>query len=72
MKHLSNWHDFNPHDPQTFPKVNAPIQVRYKSGKVNVGYSRDFFPGSELLSDSPIKGWRYIKAQDLPGVLSDA
>jgi hypothetical protein len=63
MQHLSDWHTFNPRDPQTYPKVDAPIQVRYESGSLSVGFSRDFFPGSGLLSDSLITGWRYVKLE---------
>jgi hypothetical protein len=40
--HLSEWHPFNPRDRQTYPKVEAPIQVRYESGGVSVGHSHDF------------------------------
>jgi hypothetical protein len=65
MKHLSEWHTFNSRDRQTYPKVDAYIQVRYESGKVSVGFSHEFLPASGLLSDSLIKGWRYIKAETL-------
>jgi hypothetical protein len=61
MQHLSEWHTFNARDRQTYPKVDAPIQVRYESGSVSVGFSHDFFPASALLSDSLIRDWRYIK-----------
>jgi hypothetical protein len=67
MQHLSEWHAFNPRDRQTYPKEDAPVQVRYGSGKVTVGFSHDFFPTSGLLSDSLITAWRYIKAETLPG-----
>jgi hypothetical protein len=66
MQHLSEWHSFNPRDFKTYPKVNAPIQVRYESGKVSEGFSRDFFPAPGLLSDSLITNWRYIKGEALP------
>jgi hypothetical protein len=65
MQHLSEWHTFNSRDRQTYPKVNAPVQVRYHSGRVSVGFSHDFFPASDLLPDSLIKDWRYIKAEAL-------
>jgi hypothetical protein len=62
MRHLSEWHTFDPRDPQTYPKVDAPVQVRCESGGGNIGFSRDFFPATGLLSDSLITGWRYIKS----------
>jgi hypothetical protein len=65
MQHLSEWHILNARDRQTYPKVDAPIQVRYESGRVSVGYSHDFFPASGLPSDSLIKAWRYIKGEAL-------
>jgi hypothetical protein len=67
MQHLSEWHTFNARDRQTYPKVDAPIQVRYESGRLSVGFRHDFFPASGLLSYSLISGWRYIKAEALPG-----
>jgi hypothetical protein len=65
MQHLSEWHPFNSQDRQTYPKVDAPIEVRYGSGTVSVGFRHDFFPASGLLSDSLITGWRYIKLEEL-------
>jgi hypothetical protein len=67
MQHLSEWHAFNPRDRQTYPKEDAPVQVRYGSGKVSVGFSHDLFTTSGSLSDSLITAWRYIKAETLPG-----
>lgn len=61
MEHLSEWHALNPTDQRTYPKVDSPLQVRYGSGKTEEGFSSDFFPGTGLLSDSLIVGWRYIK-----------
>jgi hypothetical protein len=63
--HLSEWHTFNLRDRQTYPKVDAPVQVQYESGQVSVGFSHDFFPVSGLLSDSLITDWRYIKPEAL-------
>jgi hypothetical protein len=65
MKHLSNWHDFNPEDRSTYPKVDAAVQVRYDGGSEAEGYRDDFFPLCRRLSDSTIVNWRYIKATDI-------
>jgi hypothetical protein len=65
MRHLSRWHTCDPRDRETYPKVVAPIEVKYESGNVCVGFSHDLFPVLGLLSDSLITGWRYIKAGSL-------
>ena len=44
MAHLSDWHVFNPSDRKTYPKVNAPVQVRFDSGQTEEGDSLKFFP----------------------------
>jgi hypothetical protein len=61
MDHLSDWHVFDPTDRKTYPKVKAPVQVRFQGGKLEEGDSRVFFPQTELLPTSSIIGWRYIK-----------
>jgi hypothetical protein len=66
MRYLSEWNAFNPNDRETYPKVNAPVQVTYEGGRVGEGFSLDFFPASGLLSGSLITRWRYIKQEDLP------
>jgi hypothetical protein len=61
MDHLSNWHVFDPTDRKTYPKVAAPVQVRFEDGRLEEGDSRMFFPRVEPLPSSSIIGWRYIK-----------
>lgn len=61
MAHLSDWHLFNPSDRKTYPKVKAPVQVRFNDGKLEEGDSRTFFPTTRLLPCSSINGWRYIR-----------
>ena len=46
MDHLSDWHGFDARDTSTYPKVNAPVQIRYADGGLAVGYTLDFFPRS--------------------------
>jgi hypothetical protein len=61
MASIGEWHDFNPVDRSTYPKVNSPIQVRDAIGVRSEG---DFF---KLISDArqmlkpKITGWRYVK-----------
>jgi hypothetical protein len=61
MTHISEWHNFNPADRSTYPKVNSPIQVKDAAGGRLEG---DFL---KLVSDArqrlkpKIVGWRYIK-----------
>jgi hypothetical protein len=61
MAHLSDWHVLDPNDRETYPKVNAPVQVRFEDGKLAQGDSRMFFPQLKLLTTSAINAWRYIK-----------
>ena len=59
MEHLSEWHDLTPSDRDTYPKVDAPLQVQYDNGGLFTGYRDDFFPREgHLLSDSRITCWR--------------
>jgi hypothetical protein len=62
MAHLSDWHLFYASDRKTYPKVNAPVQVRFDDGKFEEGASRMFFPLATLLPCSSISAWRYIKS----------
>jgi hypothetical protein len=61
MAHLGDWHVFNPTDRSTYPKVAAPVQVRFDDGKFEDGESRMFFPQVNLLPGSSINAWRYVK-----------
>ena len=61
MSHLSDWHRFEPTDRSTYPKVDAPVQVRFDNGQMEEGSVRMFFPLTKLLPGSSITGWRYIK-----------
>jgi hypothetical protein len=64
MAHLSEWRVFDPSDRRTYPKVKAPVQVRFEDGKLEEGDSRMFFPTTSLLPGSSIAAWRYIKRRD--------
>jgi hypothetical protein len=61
MLPLSEWHVFNPCDRKTYPKVAAPIQVRFDDGQTEEGDSEKYFPRGKLLASSSISAWRYIK-----------
>jgi hypothetical protein len=61
MDHLSDWHGFDAHDSSTYPKVNAPVQIKYADGGLASGHTFDFFPSLKTVFESPIIGWRYIK-----------
>jgi hypothetical protein len=65
MIHLGDWHAFDAIDRGTYPKVDAPVQVRFDDGGLNEGESRTFFPRTELLPTSSIVSWRYIKGVPL-------
>jgi hypothetical protein len=59
MEHISGFHNFNPMDSHTYPKVNAPVQVRFANGRLVEGLSPTFF--AKVDAHSAITGWRYIK-----------
>lgn len=59
VQYLSDWHDFRPLDSKTYPKVNAPVQVRYADGKSKEGTAVSFF--GTVDPNSEITAWRYIK-----------
>lgn len=61
MVHLSDWHRFDARDRKTYPKVDAPVQVRFDDGQMEEGHSPMFFPIGKLLPSSSINAWRYIK-----------
>ena len=65
MEHLSEWHVFDPTDRSTYPKVQAPVQVRYNDGRTAEGICGDFFPLVTVLIGPPITEWRYIKGLSL-------
>jgi hypothetical protein len=62
MDHLSEWHSFDAQDTSTYPKVNSPMQVKYVDGGLASGLTFPFFPILKTAHESPIIGWRYIKA----------
>ena len=53
---------FDSTDRRTYPKADAPVQVRFDDGGLKEGDSRVFFPRAELLATSSIVSWRYIKS----------
>jgi hypothetical protein len=61
MRQVSEWHDFNPTDPSTYPKVDGPIQVKFYSGRIEEGHYFGSFTTSSLLGSSAIVSWRYIR-----------
>jgi hypothetical protein len=63
MEHLSDWHAFDPDNRTTYPKVDAPVQVRYANGlHIEAMMALAFF--SKVDAFSTITGWRYIKNED--------
>lgn len=61
MKQLSDWQSFDPTDRKTYPKMDAPVQVRFDNGQTEEGNTRMFFPLTRLLPSSSINAWRYIR-----------
>jgi hypothetical protein len=61
MADMGDWHVFDPSDRKSYPKLNAPVQIRFDDGKFEEGDSRIFFPLAKLLPCSSINAWRYIK-----------
>lgn len=63
-KHLSDWHVFNPSGRKSYPKVDAPVQVRFDDGRCEEGDSWMFFPIDKLLPCSSFR--RMCSAHDIP------
>jgi hypothetical protein len=61
MDHLSEWHRFDASDRSTYPKTSSAIQVKYAEGGLASGHTFDFFPMLKV-PESPIIGWRYVRA----------
>jgi hypothetical protein len=40
--------------------VNAPLQIRFESGRIEEGMASVFLPRIGLLPVSSIRAWRYI------------
>jgi hypothetical protein len=55
------WRRFDPYDLSTYPTVNTLVQVRFSSGVMGLGQSKDFFPLSLRSTDSEIVLWRYLQ-----------
>jgi hypothetical protein len=60
MRQVSEWHDFNPTDPSTYPKVDGPIQVKFYSGRIEERYYFGSF-ATRNLGSSAVVSWRYIR-----------
>jgi hypothetical protein len=61
MEHLSAWHEFDPKDRSTYPKVDSPVQVRFADGALADGTCHAFFSRNKMLAESRITRWRYVK-----------
>ena len=61
MVRIGEWHDFNPADRSTYPKVNSPIQVRDAIGGRSEGDFLKLLSDTRLMLKPGITGWRYIK-----------
>jgi hypothetical protein len=61
MEHLSDWHDFNPANRSTYPKVDAPVQVRNGDGIVTEGKTFKSLLPRSVSDGSLITNWRYVK-----------
>ena len=61
MAHIGEWHDFNPADRSTYPKVNSPIQVRDAIGERSEGDFLKLISDARHMLKPKITGWRYIK-----------
>jgi hypothetical protein len=61
MEHLSDWHNFDPKVAKTYPKVDAPLQLRFADGSEMDGNLAELARRKKNPGDSQITGWRYIK-----------
>jgi hypothetical protein len=61
MEHLSDWHELDPPDRITYPRVAQKVQIRFRNGDTKEGPRSEFFRATGVLEDTEIIAWRYIK-----------
>jgi hypothetical protein len=59
MEHSGAWHPFNVEDRKTYPKINAPVQVRDSDGNRFEGDFLKLVSRTRVFGESPIISWRY-------------
>jgi hypothetical protein len=61
----NEWRKFNPRDPNTHPKDNSRVEVKYADGmQISGGYLKGHFLQGGVISASSvslIKRWRYAQ-----------
>jgi hypothetical protein len=65
MGHRSDWHSFNETVSETYPTIDASVQVRYANGGTAEGDFRKLLLHVRILHESPITAWRYIKKEHI-------
>jgi hypothetical protein len=65
VEHLSVWHDFDSDNLDTYPEVNARIQVKHANGQLGEAYSLELFSLNRIAAESPVVAWRYIKDKSI-------
>jgi hypothetical protein len=61
MDHIGKWHNFNPADRRTYPKVDAPVQVKYADGIFTEGTAFAPFLQESVFYEVFITNWRYVR-----------
>jgi hypothetical protein len=61
MENIGEWHDFNPADRSTYPKVYSPIETRDASGATAEGDFLKLVSESRQRLKPVITNWRYIR-----------
>jgi hypothetical protein len=63
IEYLSDWHEFDRNNLNTYPEVSARIQVKYADGRLGDLDSLALFFLDRLNVDSPVVAWRYIRSR---------
>jgi hypothetical protein len=63
-EHLSDWHDFNAEDRNTYPEMNtSPVQVRLSDGTTEEATGFDIIVQNKLKTS--VIAWRHIKSEEI-------
>jgi hypothetical protein len=65
MAEFSKWHSFDLADRSTYPKVNAPIEVRDAMGAMYEGDFLKLVSEARQLLKPKITGWRYVRDKSI-------
>jgi hypothetical protein len=58
---ISEWHDFDPTDGNSYPLDNGRVQVKYAGGRLVETDASSLKPEVRVKTKSPVIAWRCVK-----------